>query len=127
MLRRYSTQCATPTTFWHESDRPIELGEWDDLVALVAANVAAGSMFFSPATLKFFGSTKRQLIGGRVLLECQTASEHEAGTWVTTAFDVSAKPLTSCHHPTKVAARACAWTTIHHGFTATEPQKGDPQ
>ena len=113
---KYATPDGGDWTYADEAG--LSFGGWATLAHLADANKAAGGHWFDRDALRFFGSTRRELLGGAVVVELQRNAPEGMGRYVAVPFGPDAHPLgVTCRHGSRDAARRCARRMLRHGFS----------
>lgn len=100
---------------WTYSDgAPVVEPAWATLASLQAAH---RGHWFDAATLRWFGSQRRELIAGCIVVELQAKAPEGMPRYAVTPFGPDASPVgIVCRHATRALARACARRVAAEGL-----------
>jgi len=106
----------------HESDPLYVSGDantvvrrWVTLSDLTRANKATGGHWFDPATLRYFGSYRREIVGGAVV-ECRRNAPSDDLRYGVTWFDDDGTAIGTVSTSSRERARTIARRAYREGF-----------
>lgn len=111
----------TDETFYSDRNPSEARHDWTNLKDLKHANAAAGYHWFSPDTLRFFGSLGMKLVSGAVVEE-QTRAPLASLRFRVTWFDAQGRSITSAAYSTRANAINGARLVAEVGFVKLEDE-----